>query len=51
MLYGSSAEAAIARRCLEEIDEIRDEHGIAADDGRHPDVTSERLWPPEAKAP
>lgn len=49
MLYGSPTEAAIARRCLEEIDELRDEHGIAADDGRHPDVMSERPWPPEAK--
>ncbi|MDA9512203.1 hypothetical protein XI04_03845 [Bradyrhizobium sp. CCBAU 11430] len=49
MLDGTPAEAAIARRCLKEIDELRDEHGIAADDGRHPDVMSERPWPPEAK--
>lgn len=49
MLDGPPAEAEIARRCLEQIDELRDEHGIAADDGRHPDVTSERPWPPEAQ--
>ena len=48
LLNGSSAEAAVAKRCLNAIDELRDEHGIAADDARHPDVMSERPWPSEA---
>lgn len=48
LLNGSSMEAAIAKKCLEAIDGLRDEHGIAADDARHPDVMSERPWPPEA---
>lgn len=48
MLDGSPAEAAIAKRCLESIDTLRDEYGIAADDARHPDVISERPWPSEA---
>jgi hypothetical protein len=48
LLNGSPREAAIAKNCLEAIDRLRDEHGIAADDARHPDVMSERPWPPEA---
>jgi hypothetical protein len=48
LLNGSPREAAIAKKCLEAIDRLRDEHGIAADDARHPDVMSERPWPPEA---
>ncbi|WP_456726679.1 NACHT domain-containing protein [Bradyrhizobium sp. USDA 3397] len=48
LLDGSPAEAALAKRCLVAIDKLRDEHGIAANDPRHPDVTSERPWPPEA---
>jgi hypothetical protein len=50
LLDGSSRESAIAKKCLEAIDILRDEHGIAANDARHPDVTSERPWPPEAMA-
>ncbi|MGY4335494.1 hypothetical protein ACVWW3_000400 [Bradyrhizobium sp. LM2.9] len=48
LLNGSATEAAIAKNCLEAIDTLRDEHGIAANDARHPDVMSERSWPPEA---
>ncbi|SIN88580.1 hypothetical protein SAMN05443247_00459 [Bradyrhizobium erythrophlei] len=48
LLSASAAEAALAKKCLEAIDELRDEHGIAADDTRHPDVLSGRPWPPEA---
>jgi hypothetical protein len=48
LLNGSPREAAIAKKCLEAIDRLRDKHGIAADDARHPDVMSERPWPPEA---
>jgi len=45
---GKANEAALALRCLVEIDELRDEHGIAAGDPRHPDIRSDRPWPPEA---
>jgi hypothetical protein len=45
---GKADGAALALRCLIEIDELRDEHGIAAGDPRHPDIRSERAWPPEA---
>jgi hypothetical protein len=48
LLTGSPAEAALAKKCLETIDEFRDEHGIAANDARHPDVMSEHPWPLEA---
>ncbi len=50
LLNGSSVEASIAKQCLNAIDKLRDEYGIAADDARHPDVMSERPWPLEAKA-
>jgi hypothetical protein len=46
-LSGSPTEATLAKKCLIAIDEIRDKHGIAANDTRHPDVMSERPWPPE----
>lgn len=51
LLNGSAAESTIAKKCLEAIDELRDEYGIAANDPRHPDVMSEHPWPPEAQAP
>jgi hypothetical protein len=50
LLSGSPTEAALAKNCLIAIDRLRDENGIAANDTRHPDVMSERPWPPEAKA-
>jgi hypothetical protein len=48
LLLGIPQEAALAKSCLIEIDVLRDEHGIAANDARHPDVLSEIPWPPEA---
>jgi hypothetical protein len=48
LLGGTSPEAALAKSCLIAIDELRDEYGIAANDTRHPDVTSESPWPTEA---
>lgn len=47
LLDGPAQEAALARRCLIAIDILRDEHGIAADDTRHPNVLSDAPWPPE----
>jgi hypothetical protein len=41
-------QAALAKRCLKSIDKLRDEHGIAANDPRHPDVLSGKPWPEEA---
>jgi hypothetical protein len=48
LLSGTPQEASIAKRCLIMIDVLRDEHGMAANDTRHPDVLSEIPWPPEA---
>ena len=50
-LGGTPQEAALAKSCLIAIDVLRDEHGIAANDTRHPDVLSEIPWPPEAEPP
>ena len=43
----ASALEEIGAGRLIAIDRLRDEHGIAANDTRHPDVMSERPWPPE----
>jgi hypothetical protein len=51
MLGGAVREAALAKPCLMAIDVLRDEHGTAANDARHPDVFSELPWPPEAADP
>jgi hypothetical protein len=49
LLSASPTEAAVAKKCLETVDRLRDEYGIAANDARHPDVMSERPWPQEAE--
>ena len=51
LLTGRPLEAALAKSCLIAIDVLRDEHGIAATDTRHPDILSERPWPSEAAEP
>jgi hypothetical protein len=51
LLGGTLQEAALAQSCLIAIDVLRDEHGIAANDTRHPDVLSETPWPTEAGQP
>jgi hypothetical protein len=48
MLDAENNMAALARRCLSAIDDLRDEHGIAANDPRHPDVMSGKPWPEES---
>lgn len=50
LLNDSPREAGLARRCLERIDHLRDEHGFAAGDPRHPDIMTGRHWPPETSA-
>jgi hypothetical protein len=47
LLAGGPQERALAKSCLTAIDELRDEHGIAANDTRHPDVMSDLPWPLE----
>lgn len=47
LMNGTADEAELAKRCLVAIDKLRDDHGIAANDARHPDVASEIPWPPE----
>jgi len=48
LLRSTSPEAALAKSCLIEIDLLRDEYGVAANDTRHPDVLSDRPWPFES---
>ena len=48
MLDAKTGEAALAKQCLSAIDHLRDEHGIAANDPRHPDVMSGKPWPEES---
>jgi uncharacterized membrane protein YgcG len=50
MLDAKSGETALAKECLSAIDHLRDEHGIAANDPRHPDVMSAKPWPKESGA-
>ena len=47
-LTAASPQVGLAKRCLRSIDKLRDEHGIAANDPRHPDVLSGKPWPEEA---
>ena len=48
LLAGNGAEAALAARCLSAIDRLRDDHGIADNDPRNPDIMADKPWPPEA---
>jgi hypothetical protein len=51
LLRGAPHEAALAKNCLIATDVLRDDYGIAPDDPRHPDLSSERPWPSEARGP
>lgn len=44
----SLTTAALAKACLEAIDELRDEYGSSEFEPRHPDVESGRPFPPAA---
>lgn len=44
-LTGSGDVGDFAARCLEEIDRLRDDYGLPADEPRHPDVRSGKPWP------
>lgn len=41
----SGNEASLALACLVHIDELRDRHGIASGEPRHPDIESRAPWP------
>jgi hypothetical protein len=45
MLSGPPLAAALAEKCLNAIDVLRDEYGPAEFEPRHPDVESGRPWP------
>jgi hypothetical protein len=51
LLRGAPHEATLAKNCLIATDVLRDDYGIAPDDPRHPDLSSERPWPSEAGGP
>jgi hypothetical protein len=51
MRSATPQQAELAKGCLTHIDVLRDEHGIAENDARHPDVLSEVPWPLEAAQP
>lgn len=51
MLEAEATVAALAKRCLLETDRLRDEHGVASNDPRHPDVMSGKPWPQESGSP
>lgn len=48
MVLANSAESALAIASLNEIEELRDEHGRVNDEPRHPDIDSGQPWPKEA---
>jgi hypothetical protein len=51
MLLASPPEARLAEACLLQIDQLRDDHGQAEFEPRHPDVEAERAWPTAADEP
>lgn len=38
-------EAGVALACLDHIDELRDMHGVASGEPRHPDIATDAPWP------
>ena len=53
LLFINASEGgnALASRCLEQIDRLRDEYGSVATEPRHPSVESGKPWPLEAPPP
>jgi hypothetical protein len=45
MVLAKGAQAALAERCLVEIDELYDWHGRIDDEPRHPGIASGEPWP------
>jgi hypothetical protein len=48
MLPANDGRARLAKQCLIEIEEHRDDRGRITDEPRHPDIATGRAWPPEA---
>lgn len=44
-LLADAQQAPLAQRCLEGIDQLRDEYGRVKDEPRHPDIASGTAWP------
>lgn len=51
MVLSKGPEAALALACLNEIEELRDEHGRVNDEPRHPDIESGHPLPLEPAVP
>jgi hypothetical protein len=51
MILENGSESCLAAACLNEIEELRDEHGRVNDEPRHPNIGSGRAWPIEAEEP
>jgi len=50
MVLANGSESSLAAACLNEIEELRDEHGRVNDEPRHPNIASGRAWPIEAES-
>ena len=48
MTSDNDERAQLAKQCLIEIEERRDDRGRVSNEPRHPDISSGRSWPPEA---
>lgn len=48
MVLANNADSTLAAACLNEIEELRDEHGRVNDEPRHPNIDSGNAWPKEA---
>ncbi|MGA4636471.1 NACHT domain-containing protein [Pseudomonas solani] len=49
MLPTNDARAVLAKQCLIEIEEYRDDYGRPTNEPRHPDISTGRSWPTEAE--
>jgi hypothetical protein len=49
MLPVKDARARLAKECLIEIEEHRDDRGRVSNEPRHPDIGSGQVWPPEVE--
>ncbi len=48
MLPANDSRARLAKKCLIAIEEYRDDRGRVSNEPRHPDIETDRAWPPEA---
>ncbi len=51
MIDSCGVRSEIALKCLNVLDMVRDEYGLAENDSRHPDISSGRPWPLESSPP